>query len=636
MILVHAPRHRNRLSHSSAALAHPSWRGHFPQVHQILKPPALQPKLKIGAPDDKYEQEADRVADQVMRMSDTQGAQRVEGRPDQPMQIQRMCTECEEEKVLRQPIEEEDEKIRGKLTDGYVQRQEEEEEERIQAKQQPGQTQRISSNVGFRINSLKQRGQPLAPDIRNFFEPRFGQDFSRVRVHRDGNAHQLSSDMHARAFTLGDHLVFGEGEYQPGSESGKRLLAHELTHVVQQTGRRVNGVGSDLSEDGNHSTTIRRRVKVDDTVPSNANEPAKSLSQSAFRARVFPQADALIKGLCDLFQVNSSTGEVEPISGNPCEKLEGGERHSKNDLGCCCLCVITAKGTRTWSLVISEFQGPHTDTAGLKVVVHPFGSDFGFGNWAVPDSATGTERLVAIDPVTILGHELCGHAALLELDAHAASADRVRSDVHDSTVRVQNAIGREQGVAVSDDRAQARQGTHRGESTINATLTDFPFNASSISRLPGGQRRALQKIANFAVANRLWIDILGHSDTIGSSTAKLAVSQNRANAVKRFLVGEGLTEIFNRRGLAGVARYTRVEGRSDFDLLPGSVPVVRDSKLRRVEIIMTSRPAGAQNPVPATPGLPTTKVDPANAKKVADLKKSKNRCEKSLVDVAWP
>ena len=79
-------------------------------------------------------------------------------------------------------------------------------------------------------------GVALDPAAKAFMEPRFGFDFSRVRIHADTQAAESAQAVSARAFTLGDHVVFGAGEYAPGSPDGRRLLAHELTHVVQQKG----------------------------------------------------------------------------------------------------------------------------------------------------------------------------------------------------------------------------------------------------------------------------------------------------------------------------------------------------------------------------------------------------------------
>lgn len=83
---------------------------------------------------------------------------------------------------------------------------------------------------------LKSGGTPLDAGTRAYMEPRFGQDFSRVRVHTDIRASEAARDVHARAFTVGHGVVFASGAYMPRSAAGKRLLAHELTHVVQQGG----------------------------------------------------------------------------------------------------------------------------------------------------------------------------------------------------------------------------------------------------------------------------------------------------------------------------------------------------------------------------------------------------------------
>lgn len=205
--------------------------------------PAIHPKLKIGQPNDKYEQEADCVADQVMRMPEPK--------------VQRQIEEDEEEEILQtksiadqitplvqrqiEPEEEEEEEpIQTKLIDGSVlQRQEgeldeEEEEEQIQARQADGQTAHVGPGLHARIKSMKGGGQPLPRSVRNFFEPRFGHDFSQVRVHTDARAAEAARAVNARAFTVGKNVVFGAGQYTPGSKAGQKLLGHELTHVAQQ------------------------------------------------------------------------------------------------------------------------------------------------------------------------------------------------------------------------------------------------------------------------------------------------------------------------------------------------------------------------------------------------------------------
>ena len=184
--------------------------------------PVVQPKLRIGAPDDRFEHEADRVADQVMRMPEPA--------------VQRTCAECEEEQLQRQPLEEEEEVLQTKPR---IQRSCTAcEDEAVQAKEAPGSVPDLDSAAAGEIRGLS-GGRPLPPAERAFFEPRMGADFGDVRVHTGPRAEALASEVQARAFTHGRDVVFGRGEYGPGSSSGRRLMAHELAHVVQQ--RQVAG-----------------------------------------------------------------------------------------------------------------------------------------------------------------------------------------------------------------------------------------------------------------------------------------------------------------------------------------------------------------------------------------------------------
>ena len=93
-----------------------------------------------------------------------------------------------------------------------------------------------SADQSAYVRSLGEGGQPLDPLTRGFFEPRFSRNFQAVRVHYDSSAADSARGINARAYTSGRHIVFGEGQYSPDSDAGKELLAHELTHVIQQTG----------------------------------------------------------------------------------------------------------------------------------------------------------------------------------------------------------------------------------------------------------------------------------------------------------------------------------------------------------------------------------------------------------------
>lgn len=180
----------------------------------------VQAKLTVGAPDDKYEQEADRVALQVMAMPDS---------ATKPQSIQR---QSQEDETLHK------QSLADSIT-SVVQRSEDEED--VQTK--PSVQRAVNSGANDADSSLESRlsaakggGSPLTSEVRAFMEPRFGTDFSAVRIHTGSTAVQMNKELHAQAFTHGSDVYFNEGKYNPGSNEGKQLLAHELTHVVQQTG----------------------------------------------------------------------------------------------------------------------------------------------------------------------------------------------------------------------------------------------------------------------------------------------------------------------------------------------------------------------------------------------------------------
>jgi hypothetical protein len=172
----------------------------------------IQAKLKVGKPNDTYEQEADRVADTVMRLSEPT--------------IQRQEEEKKEETVQTKPI--------APITP-LIQRQatEEKKEETAQAKG-VADTPEVTPHLETRIQTMRGSGQPLPEATRTFFESRFGYDLGGVRVHTDSQADEASRSLNAQAFTIGQNVFFAGGRYEPQTNQGKWLLAHELTHTLQQ------------------------------------------------------------------------------------------------------------------------------------------------------------------------------------------------------------------------------------------------------------------------------------------------------------------------------------------------------------------------------------------------------------------
>jgi hypothetical protein len=166
----------------------------------------LQPKLKVSQPNDVYEQEADRVAEQVMRISVPSNTVSYSASNEEE-HIARKCTACEIK-------EEEDEKMR------------------ISGK--PSTTSNLEAND--EINTIRSKSSStIDTDTKDFMESRFATyDFSNVRIHTDEMAARSAKSVNATAYTIGNDIMFDEGQYKPNTLEGRRLLAHELVHVIQQ------------------------------------------------------------------------------------------------------------------------------------------------------------------------------------------------------------------------------------------------------------------------------------------------------------------------------------------------------------------------------------------------------------------
>lgn len=150
-----------------------------------------------------------------------------------PARLQRKCADCETQTAYPQRLQRIDDALKdeepGATMSMYMQRD---------GHDAGGP---LGSDISASIDALRGNGgSPLASSERNFFEPRFNRDFSDVRIHHGPEAAKIARQVNARAFTIGRDVVFGANEYRPGTEAGRRLMAHELTHTVQQ------GVGSAL------------------------------------------------------------------------------------------------------------------------------------------------------------------------------------------------------------------------------------------------------------------------------------------------------------------------------------------------------------------------------------------------------
>jgi len=187
----------------------------IPVSHTSVR--GIQRKLTVNEPGDAYEQEADRVAEQVMHMPAPQSAAAnttFGASAGSAAGIQRACAcggTCED---CKKKSHDEHAKVQmkaaGPISAGGIE----------------------APPIVHEV--LRSSGQPLDAPTRAFMEPRFGQDFSGVRVHTDAKAVESAQAVNAKAYTAGNNVIFGAGEYAPGSREGQKLLGHELMHVVQQ------------------------------------------------------------------------------------------------------------------------------------------------------------------------------------------------------------------------------------------------------------------------------------------------------------------------------------------------------------------------------------------------------------------
>lgn len=285
--------------------------------------PKVQKKLTTGAVGDKYEVEADNVADKVVNKRKTGGllqtrseeavqqkplaetistVQKMDLAQEQPVQkkgekeedkkVQKKSDKEEDKKVQKKGEKEEDKKVQKKSDkeeDKKVQKKGEKEEEKkvqkksdkeedkkvqkkcaecenedkkaqkkeektVQAKRNESNS--VDENVESNLNSSKGRGNAMDKNTKREMESGFGADFSNVNIHTDSRAVQMSEELGAQAFTHGNDVYFNKGKYNPESKEGKHLLAHELTHTIQQTGSKQKSATIQKSSMENHSEDL--------------------------------------------------------------------------------------------------------------------------------------------------------------------------------------------------------------------------------------------------------------------------------------------------------------------------------------------------------------------------------------------
>jgi len=236
--------------------------------------PKIQKKLKTGAVGDKYEVEADHVADKVVNNNAAGGGllqskEQVQQKPisetisavqakdmKEEESVQKKSDKKEEEKPVQKKTDkkEEEKPVQAKCDacekEDKVQKKDKKEEEKpVQKKEQSSETEIQNNELEGKLDSSKGGGTGLDKKTKGEMESGFGADFSNVKIHTDSNAVHMSQELGAQAFTNGNDVYFNKGKYNPNSKEGKHLLAHELTHTVQQN-RSANKVQRYAKDNG--------------------------------------------------------------------------------------------------------------------------------------------------------------------------------------------------------------------------------------------------------------------------------------------------------------------------------------------------------------------------------------------------
>jgi|GEM_PF-4239177 len=335
---------------------------------------------------------------------------------------------------------------------------------------------------------LRSPGQPLDAATCAFMEPRFDHDFSQVRVHTDAKAKASAQAVNALAYTAKNNVVFDAERYAPETISGKQLLAHELTHVIQQQSGTGNtelqsklGVSqqNDASEQeadaiaqqvvaGKPTSPIKaqshlamqRMVKVDKPVDKIPKPGGKGLDQTnattvqSYLTTLCSGGSVVVGSTSGNISVDKTFCTEPPLpSGFVGPPTPAPASLSKEATGCSCLCDMTTS-KNSWTIKVDDTKWPQTNFDDpLAALGKKAGGTGGSVTTPSPNSpklwgaATVAGRALNIDPWLVLGHELCGHGWLGDRGLHAPDEASPRGEGgHQETVKRENELRKEHGI----------------------------------------------------------------------------------------------------------------------------------------------------------------------------------------------
>jgi len=244
----------------------------IPQGHPTDIEIAIQPKLKVSKPGDIFEQEADKVADRLIKtppLSYSKSDQKLfpASHNNEDLDRKKCPSNCETTK-------EDEEKDKAKITTTISRN----------ASSKSSDFEEASDEITSQVRDLRADGSSLALDIstREFMESRFGHDFTEVKIHTGQAANRSANAVNAIAYTVGNDIIFGEGQYRPDTLEGRKLLAHELTHVVQQSNNINNTARSNTSLITSSPTETISRQKAAKSI--SAEELEKQFEQAILKS----------------------------------------------------------------------------------------------------------------------------------------------------------------------------------------------------------------------------------------------------------------------------------------------------------------------------------------------------------------
>lgn len=354
----------------------------------------IQPKLTINDPNDKFEQEADAVANEVVgKNSGSSSIQR-----KQLNAIQRKCKECEKEVMVQ--------------------------------KQHDGNSANVSPSLSGGIESTSGKGNSLPTRTLTEMNSAFGADFSQVHIHNDNESVTMNRKLQAQAFTHGSDIYFNAGKYNPETTSGKQLLAHELTHVIQQ-GRAPSSV-------------IYRKISVENP---NKEIPNPGLVQT----NVVTVLDYLTK-LCPDTPMAANGGDIDLVDTGFCfpsvKQKDGTFKSpaelSRHPVSCECICEMIMDPLQNIIIRIDDTRKGNAGTssnAGGAIISVPS------PNMKTIPVRGASGKTVGSPHFIVLGHELCGHHFLSKRGSdERENTQNIARGGHDPAIKRENLLRQEHGL----------------------------------------------------------------------------------------------------------------------------------------------------------------------------------------------